>query len=206
LAGGHVVRISLYFVVTFWISQDKEGVTTAIMKNKLLSFALISMIFVAGCKEVDKLLTFTISDEAVIRIENSPLNLPDVPVEVPTPDVTTNSNQEFENNDTRTALVKDIKLQELNLTITDPPGKTFSFLKSITLFISTDGSDEIELAHQNDIPASAVSVALIPTKAKLDHYIKGPSYKLRTSIVTRESLTETIEVRADIRKVTAAPL
>ena len=56
-------------------------------------------LFVAiACEEVDKLLTFRINDRTTIRIENtSPLNLP---VEIPTPAVTTNSQQQYENNNT----------------------------------------------------------------------------------------------------------
>jgi hypothetical protein len=41
-------------------------------------------------------------------------------------------------------------LKELTVTITDPANKTFSFLKSIRLYISTD-ANEIELAYKDDI-------------------------------------------------------
>jgi hypothetical protein len=65
---------------------------------------------------------------------------------VVTPDVTTNSN----NNNTKADLVKDVTLTSLKLTITNPTIKHLVFLKSVTLYISTDANDEIELAFLDD--------------------------------------------------------
>jgi hypothetical protein len=171
---------------------------------KKISIVLICLIL-AQCKTVDDLLTFTISDQVTITVpSNSPLSLP---VELATPDVTTNSNQKFANNNTQASLVKDVKLQELTMSIQSPSGKTFSFLKSIQIFISTNSNDEILLASMDNIPVSVSSISLTPTQAKLDTYAKASSYKLRTTIVTRETLTQNVEMKTDLKfKVTAAPL
>jgi hypothetical protein len=172
--------------------------------NKTL-FVIAILIFFTSCDEIDKLFTFSINHQVNFQIESSaPLNLP---FEIATPDVTTNSNQSFKNNNTSSSLVKDVRLADLKLTVVDPADKTFSFLKSVTLYISTDQNNEIELASQTDIPTTATTITLIPTNAKLDTYVKADSYKLRTSIVTRETLTQTVEVKADLKfKVTAASL
>lgn len=175
------------------------------MKSKIvMGFGFLILMF-ANCDDVDKLLTFTISHQVTFRVESSsPLN---IPLNIATPDVTTNSSQTFQNNNTKASLVKDVKLEEIDLVITNPSGKTFSFLKSVKLYISTDQSNEIELASQDNIPTTALTVELIPTKEKLDTYVKASSYKLRTSVVTRETLTQPVEIRADLKfKVTAAPL
>jgi hypothetical protein len=171
---------------------------------KKISIVLICLIL-AQCKTVDDLLTFTISDQVTITVpSSSPLSLP---VELATPDVTTNSNQKFANNNTQASLVKDVKLQELTMSIQSPSGKTFSFLKSIQIFISTNSNDEILLASMDNIPVSVSSISLTPTQAKLDTYAKASSYKLRTTIVTRETLTQNVEMKTDLKfKVTAAPL
>lgn len=157
------------------------------------------------CTEVDDLLTFTISDQVTITVpSSSPFNLP---VELATPDVTTNSSQKFANNNTEASLVKDIRLEELKLSIQSPAGKTFSFLKSIQIYISTNSSNEILLASLDNIPPNVTSISLTPTQEKLDVYAKASSYKLRTSIVTRETLTQNVEMKTDLKfKVTAAPL
>jgi len=174
------------------------------MKTKIFTILTIFSLFIISCNAVDKLLTFTISNQTSFKVQSGILF--DTPFEVATPDVTTNSTSEFKNNNTRTDLVKDVKLEELKLSITSPANKTFSFLKSVHMYISTDANDEIELAFQDNVNATTNSISLTCTTQKLDKYIKAPSYKIRTKIVTKETVTEDIEVKANMKfKVTADP-
>jgi hypothetical protein len=55
-----------------------------------------------------------------------------------------------------------VRLKELTVTITEA-NKTFSFLKSIRLYISTDANDEIELAYKDDINSTSNTLTLTPT-------------------------------------------
>jgi hypothetical protein len=174
------------------------------MKSKLIAFSLFLSLFFSSCDAVDDLLTFTISNETSIQIKStSPINLPS---EIITPDVTTNSSAEFENNKTKASLVKDVKLKSLKLMITNPTDKTFTFLKSVHLYISTTDSDEIELAYQDNINASTNSIDLICTDARLDQYIKADKYKIRTKVTLKETLTKDVTVKAEMKfRVTADP-
>jgi hypothetical protein len=166
---------------------------------------LVFVMSVSACDEVDKLLTFKISNSTVFRIENTvPLN---VPLEIATPDISTNSSQTFSNNNTRADLVKDIKLESADLTAVSPAGRNFNFLKSVSIYISTTSTNEILLASVEEVPMNVTTVELTPTTQKLDEYVKASSYKLRTRIVTRETLTQAVDVKAEIVfKVTANPL
>lgn len=174
------------------------------MKSKLIALSLFLSLFLSSCDAVDDILTFTISNETSIQIKStSPINLPS---EIITPDVTTNSSAEFENNKTKASLVKDVKLKSLKLMITNPSDKTFTFLKSVHLYISTTDSDEIELAYQDNINASTNSIDLICTDARLDQYIKADKYKIRTKVTLKETLTKDVTVKAEMKfKVTADP-
>ena len=171
------------------------------MLKKLIP-AVIVMLIVTGCNDVEDLLTFHFSDRTQIRIESaSPLNLP---IEIITPAITSNSQQQFENNNTKAELVRDVKLEQLNLTLTSPSGKSFSFLKSIRIFISTNESNEIELASLDNISSPTGTLELIPTSQKLDVYAKSSSYNLRTQVTTDETLTQDVDVQVDLRfRVTA---
>lgn len=174
------------------------------MKTKIIAITALIFLLTISCNEVDKLLTFNISDDVTFKI-NSGLPF-DTPFEVATPDITTNSSSEFQNNNTRSDLVKNVKLDQLKLSITNPTDKTFSFLKSVHMYISTDGTDEIELAYQDNISTTANTINLTCTTQKLDKYIKASSYKIRTSVTTRETLTKEITIKADMNfKVTADP-
>ena len=171
------------------------------MLKKLIP-AVIVMLIVTGCNDVEDLLTFHFSDRTQIRIESaSPLNLP---IEIITPAITSNSQQQFENNNTKAELVRDVKLEQLNLTLTSPSGKSFSFLKSIRIFISTNESNEIELASLDNVSSPTGTLELIPTSQKLDVYAKSSSYNLRTQVTTDETLTQDVDVQVDLRfRVTA---
>jgi hypothetical protein len=174
------------------------------MKTKKFTILVLLALMIVSCSEVDKLLTFTISEQTTFKINSGlPFNSP---FEVATPDVTTNSTSEFKNNNTNANLVKDVKLDELKLSITSPADKTFSFLKSVHMYISTTADDEIELAFQDNISSNTNTINLTCTAQKLDKYIKSSSYKIRTSVTTRETLTQEITVKADMKfKVTADP-
>ena len=169
---------------------------------KKLLFAVIVMSAVTGCSEVEDLLTFHFSDRTQIQIQStSPLNLP---VELATPTVTSSSQQQFQNNNTKAELVRDVKLEELKLTLVSPSGKTFSFLKTIRIYISSDEANEILLASLENISSSLTTLELIPTTEKLDVYAKSSTYNLRTVVTTDETLTEDIDVQVDLKfRVTA---
>lgn len=174
------------------------------MKSKLIAVTLLFSLFLTSCNAVDDLLSFTISNSASIKIQsNLPINLPS---EILTPDVTTNSSAEFKNNNTKANLVKDVKIKSLKLSISDPSDKTFTFLKSIHLYISTTDSDEIELAYQDNINETTNMIDLICTDARLDQYIKADTYKIRTKVTLKETLTKDVTVKADMKfRVTADP-
>jgi hypothetical protein len=169
--------------------------------KKAISGCLI-LFGLLGCEDIDKILTFPINDRTTIQIQStSPLNLP---LEVATPAVTSNSQQQYENNNTRADLVKDVTLDQLKLTITDPVSKTFSFVKTIRIYISSDQNNEIELASLDNISSNSNILELVPTEAKLDTYARASSYNLRTEVVTDETLTQDVEVQIDLRFLVTA--
>ncbi|MFM6925804.1 MAG: hypothetical protein ACKOU7_09915 [Ferruginibacter sp.] len=177
---------------------------TRLLNKKILFLLAATSILLStiSCKKIQDLLTFTINVENNFTVGASgPIN---IPVEILTPQVTTNSNQQFQNNNSNVNKVKDIKLEKVDLQIVSPAGKTFSFLQSVHIYISTDGNDEIELAYLDNISSTATAISLIPTSASLDKYVKASSYNLRTKIVTKQALTQNVEIKNLCRfKVTA---
>lgn len=164
--------------------------------NKKLFFIpfVAALLFSAfSCKKIEDLLKFPINVENNFTVPaTGPLGIPS---DILTPQVTTNSTQQFQNNNSNVNKVKDIKLKKVDLQIINPPGKTFSFLESVHIYISTDATDEIELAYLDNISTTATSISLITTSARLDKYVKAPSYKLRTKVVTKQTLTQDVEIK-----------
>lgn len=103
--------------------------------------------------------------------------------------------------------MKDVKLDRLTLSITDPSSQNFDFLQSIEIRISTNGNDEIVLASLSTIPQGQRTITLTPTEAKLDQYLKASQYTLKTRATVGRNVPQDVTVRADTRfKVTADPL
>lgn len=164
-------------------------------KVKLVFTVAFGCILFAGmsCKKIEELLTFTVNVENNFTVAASgPIS---IPFEILTPQVTTNSSQQFQNNNSNADKVKDIKLKQVDLQILSPAGKTFSFLESVHIYISTNANDEIELAYLDNISSTANAISLTPTSATLDKYVKAPSYSLRTKIVTKQALTQDVQIK-----------
>ncbi|SFA88211.1 hypothetical protein SAMN05660845_0790 [Flavobacterium swingsii] len=173
------------------------------MKTKIFLAIIITSLI--SCNKIDELLTFSVTNQASFTVNSG--FLVNSPLEIPTPDVTTNSSSNFSNNNTRADLVKDVKLQELKLTITNPTDKTFSFLKSVHIYISTNANDEVELAYADNIVSTANTINLTCTSQRLDAYLKASSYKLRTKVTTKETVNQDVTIKADMRfSVVADPL
>jgi hypothetical protein len=176
------------------------------MKKVFLYSAFLSLLICsASCKKVDDLLTFTISNEDSLTIPaTSPLNLP---FSFLTPNNTTNSSEAFTNNNTDANHVKNIYLKSLQLTITSPANQNFNFLQSVNIYISTNSSNEILLASLSTVPQNVTTIALVPTQAALDTYVKASSYNLRTEVTTDQNLSQDVNIVADSRfQVTAKVL
>lgn len=175
------------------------------MKKLLLFAPLVLLLATVACKKVDQLLTFYIEDTQNIQISSSfPLGqfVPLSPVTV-----NTKSEESFKNNKTEAELVKDVSLNKLTLTITDPNSENFDFLKRIEIYISAKDQPEIKLASLEQVPMGVKSIELVSSGAKLDNYIKAESYTLTTKAEIQKPISEDITVRADSRfKVTADPL
>jgi hypothetical protein len=174
--------------------------------RKLLLAVLVLLTFIGtSCDKADDLLTFYINQEETIRIEsNFPVGLV-LPLS-PVP-VTTNSKETFKNNKTRAELVKDVSLNKLTLTIAEPSSENFDFLRSITIYLSSESAGETKIAYLDAVPKGVKTIELKSTNAKLDRYIKGDTYTIRTEASIGKPITRDIAIKAAMRfKVTADPI
>ena len=156
------------------------------MKNMWKIFLFITVtIMMGGCKTIDKLTQFNMDYDATVTIPSTiGINLP---FNLWTPNIKTNSEETFQINDTHKDLIEQIVLKELKLNITSPQGEDFSFLKSVEIYISAEGLDEVKAAWKYDIPDDVgASITLEPTDADLKEYIKKDEFKLKITTVTDE--------------------
>jgi len=175
------------------------------MKKTGIALVIGFFLFSQSCDEVDELLTFTIKNQKEFEIENQ-FGV-DTPFVVPTPDVNSQSSQTFESNNTAASLVNEITLEKLELSIVSPDDFTFSFLKSIEIYISADNEDRVMIASKENIPEDATVVDMDTQAQNLRPYLIQETYDLDFEFVTREAFSQDITMSADMEyKVKADPL
>lgn len=154
----------------------------------LLLFAGFSILcLIGGCKRIDKKTQFDIVyDETFVIPSSTGINLP---FNIITPDIESNSATTFEVNDTRKDLVESIKLKKLTLTLSSPPNGDFSFLKSLSIFLSADGLEETKIAWIENISADSKSLELEVSQDDLKEYIKKDKFTLRLNTEKDELVT-----------------
>ena len=160
------------------------------MKNFV--WLLLGFLIITSCKELDKLTQFTMDYDSSVTIEKTAVI--DLPITVLTPDMETNSESQFEINDTRKDLVEEIRLEQMKMTITSPSGQTFSFLDKITVSIEAEGLEEIVIAEK-DVPEDAGNTLTLETTGKdVQAYIKKDSFRLKVNTITDEAISKDIDI------------
>jgi hypothetical protein len=159
------------------------------MNLKLISLLSISILAISSCKKLDEFTKFNMDFEETITIPASQgINLP---FNILTPDISSNSESTFEINDTRKDLIEKINLVSMTLKIESPTSGNFNFLKNIELFINADGLEEVKMAYKlNMQDNNLVELNLDVNDTDLKEYIKKDKFQLRCATTTDEVLTQ----------------
>jgi hypothetical protein len=165
------------------------------MLKKYISLICLLTLFM-GCDKLDELTKFDMeySQRAVIPSSTGM----DLPFDVFTPEMETNSESKFAVNDTRKDLIEEITLTELEMVMISPDTADFSFLNSIEVYISAEDLEEIQIAYLEEVPEDAGSVlTLITSDADLKEYIKKDEFSLRLNTVTDELMSTDHELEVN---------
>lgn len=157
-------------------------------------FALLLFILL-GCNKDNRGITFSIQLNAEAVIPSSTgINLP---INLISPDLTTQSNSSFEANQTTPTLVREILLKELQVNIKSPSQTSFDFLKSVRIYMRADGLAEKEIAYLENIPTGGLRSILLNTDetTNFKDYIVQESINLRVQATTRQIVTSDTELK-----------
>lgn len=165
------------------------------MFKKYAFFFAVITLFVS-CDKLDELTKFDIEYSQRATIPSSAgINLP---FDIFTPEMETNSESKFAVNDTRKDLIEEITLSELELIILSPDNADFSFLNSIEVFISAEGLEEIQIAFLSEVPEDSGNTINLNTSDKdLKEYIKKDEFSLRLNTVTDELISSDHELEVN---------
>ena len=161
--------------------------------KKVIALLFVAMLFNA-CKEIDKLTMFEMDYESSVTVPSTVgVN---VPVDLFTPDIATDSEATYESNNTHKDLIEEIRLTKMKLDIILPTDEDFSFLESISVSMNAEGLSEKKIAWNEDVsatPGSAIELEVSPDD--LQEYIKKDKFSLKVTTVTDELITEDYEIK-----------
>ncbi len=166
------------------------------MKDLFLKYflAFIFLLLHFNCKKIEELTQFHMPyDETFVVKSNTAIGLP---FNIISPEIESNSEHTFSVNDTRKDLVKEIILEKLELSVTNPPNKNFSFLKSAAIYLSANELSEIKVAWIDEVPENAQTIKMQTTDDNLKDYIIKEHFTLRLNTVTREVITSDHHIHA----------
>lgn len=141
-----------------------------------------------SCKKVDQFTQFNMDfDNQIIIPSTVGINLP---INILTPEMETNSESTFELNDTRKDLIEEIRLTSLTLSLQSPNGADFSFLESISIYMNAQDLPEVEIAWSENIPEIIGNqISLNVSGNDFKEYIKKDQFSLRVNTITDEIIT-----------------
>jgi hypothetical protein len=152
---------------------------------------------ITSCKKSNPgSVNFTLYSEAKMTIPpNSALDI----ISIVTPGVTEDWSGDFSNNNTNKDRITAMKLKDLTLVITNPPGKTFKFLQDIDIYIQAEGLQETEIAYAHSIPSTVgQTLALTPMDVDLSPYAKKDAFKLRLSVKPAQYNTDYVDITSQM--------
>jgi len=165
------------------------------MKSKLLlGIGIVSIL--SSCKKDLNSISFDLNYESSFTIPSA-IGI-NTPFNSPTPDITTNSTQEFNNHDVPSDKVKEVVLKELILSIKSPQGKKFDFLKSIHLYLKSPNNTETEIGYIDNIQDGQFLIRLNTTKQNLIQHIKSDKFSLRANVTTDQTNFEDTEIKTQL--------
>jgi hypothetical protein len=149
-----------------------------------------------ACEQVDELTQFEMDYSTSFTIPGT-IGM-DIPIDLRTPEIQTNTTEKFSGQDTREDLVEEIVLREMNLSIESPSNGDFSFLNGLTIFLSAEGMEEVKVAWKDSIPEDAGSNLQLKTaSADLKEYIFKDQFQLRVQSQTDEIIDQDHEVQVE---------
>lgn len=159
-------------------------------------FILAVFVTFIRCDKLDELTKFDIQYSQMATIPSSTgINLP---FDVFTPEMETNSASKFAVNDTRKDLIEEIRLTQLEIVIISPENTDFSFLNSIEVYISAEDLEEVQIAFLNEVADNVGDrIVLNTTDLDLKEYIKKDEFSLRLNTVTDELISRDHELEVN---------
>ena len=85
------------------------------LKKSVFTLSIFALIMTSACKKINDALTFPLT--YTTKVSYPPSSVINLPIDILTPEITTNSQSEFSSRNTNTNLIDKVTLKEMKMTI-----------------------------------------------------------------------------------------
>lgn len=177
------------------------------LQNMRLKRSLFSWIFVCGvivaftsmtsCNKVAKTTKFDLEFNGLAVIQDT--FQVGLPYDIFTPSLATHSQSIFATKKTDNDHIESIRLTELDLSVSNPPGEVFEALDSIGIYMSAPGLAEVTLASKTNIFIYATTIEFEDfTTSDLQAYLKKDKilFRIRVYLDNQPAQNLTVNLHA----------
>lgn len=162
------------------------------MKN-IFSVAVIASAALVSCGTVQSLVQNTFPYTANVLISTG------VPVDKEVSSTSTASNVQSWFGGNNNAQIKDVRISDAKVSVVSPSGGNLSALKSVKVYISSNGSSEKLVASRSDISSNNNSVNLdIVESGYLDNIVKSNGLTVRTVYELKNQTSSDMNIKVSL--------
>ena len=156
-------------------------------KYLLIILPLIVSLFFNGCNKIDELTYFDIDYNFIFTLPAIGFGS----IDIESNEVENNTENSFENNDSRKELVERATLKKFEVTILEPINGSFNFVNSVEVYAKTTILSEKLIAWKYDVPQTIGSfIKLETTNDDLKKYLTSDKIKVRLKTTANSTITE----------------
>lgn len=179
-------------------------------KRTLIVIGIFAAVFCTqGCKKYKQYTDFDLNYTQNVTIPASG-GLLNAPIDIVSPNMTTETDSKYDNNGTAAKLVDNVTLTKLSLTVNSPSQANFDFLNSVEIYLSSPSQHEVLVAYIYDVPETGLrSLNLTCRDENLKAALQDDSYKVRVRTVMDHPIPydvgvtsyETFHVKAKLKNL-----
>ncbi len=165
---------------------------------------LSTSLLLYSCDKLDEYTQFNIDLEENVNIPAS--TVVNIPLDIISPDIETNYEEIYQDNNTSLDLIESVSLSDLKITINAPKNGNFDFVKSFEFYLSAEGQDRVLLAEVQDLPDGVTELSPEISDVDLKPYIESESVKFQLKVVTDKVLSTDHELHVYIQALVDAKI
>jgi len=163
------------------------------MKKYLFALLIVAPLIV-GCNALSKLTMFELPFTQSITIPAMPASNTPVPLAIS--GIKTNIDSVLNSLSLSSDLIQKVTLKKMEFTLTSPTDGNLNFIKSVEIYITAEGLDDVKIASSGDVSDNSKNLVLTAADVDLKDFILKDEFGLK--VITTTDKATLVEQKIDI--------